>query len=247
MDLDQAIDELFGLPPDRFTSARDALAKQVRDGGDASGAKAVKGLRKPTLIAWALNQLVRRHREDVERLIASGEQLRTAQRKVLSGVEGSEFRAAMEGRRKLVLALTRRGLEILGEAGRGSQSAREDISRSLEAASTDPDAAAALLEARLAKPPEGVSGFESFSGLSVVEDAKTSDAAERKARETELKNAERNAERAEVDARRARVRANTLAADLVELSRRAEEAAREAERLEEEASESRRRLEALRG
>jgi hypothetical protein len=247
MDHDKAIEELFGLPPERFTSARDAIAKELRDAGDPAKAKTVKALRKPTVIAWALNQLVRHHRKDVEALIASGDQLRTAQRKVLSGVEGPEFRAAMEGRRKLILALTRRAMDILADAGRGSQSAREEIARSLEAVSTDPDAGAALLEGRLAKPPEGVSGFESFSGLSLVEDAPASDAAERKARETELKNAERNAERAEVEARRSRVRADTLAGDLEELSRRAEEAAREADRLEEEASEARRRFEKLRG
>jgi hypothetical protein len=247
MDLDRALDELFALPPDRFTSARDALAKELKDAGDASEAKTVKGLRKPTLIAWALNQLARRQRQDVESLIASGDELRTAQRKVLSGVEGPEFRAAMEGRRKLVLALTRRAMEILGDAGRGSQTARDEIARSLEAASSDQDTGASLLAGRLAKPPAGVSGFESFSGLSVVEDASASEAADRKARETELKNAERNAERAEVEARRARVRADTLAKDLEELSRRAKEAAEEAERLEEEAAEAHRRLDALRG
>jgi hypothetical protein len=244
--MDQAIDELFGLPPDRFTPARDELAKQLRDRGDSSAAKSVKGLRKPTLIAWALNQLVRRHRAEIDALIASGDQLRKAQRKVLSGVEGPQFRAAMEGRRKLVRELTRRTVGILGEVGRGPQTAEDEIARSLEAASTDPDAAAALLEGRLAKPLTGVSGFETFSGLSVVADA-TDAAAERKARETERKNAERNAERAEVDARRARVRADTLARDVEELSRRADEAVGEAERLEEEAAEARRRLESLEG
>jgi hypothetical protein len=247
MDLDKEIDELFALTPDRFTAARDALAKDLKDRGDPSQAKPVKGLRKPTLIAWALNQLVRRHREDVKALIASGDSLRSAQRKVLSGVEGPEFRTAMEARRKLILALARRAMKILGEAGRPSPTARDELARSLEAASTDTDAGASLLEGRLAKPPVGVTGFESFSGLSVVEDASASEAADRKARETELKNAERNAERAEVDARRARVRADTLAGDLEELSRRSEEAAREAERLEEEATEARRRLEALQG
>jgi hypothetical protein len=43
------------------------------------------------------------------------------------------------------------------------------------------------------------------------------------------------------------VRADTLAADLEELSRRAEDAAGEAERLEEAAVEARRRFEDLKG
>lgn len=249
MDLDASIDELFSLPPDAFIAARDRLAKQLRESGDREPASAVKALRKPTLIAWALNQLARRERGGLEALIVSGGDLKTAQRKALSGVEGPAFRSAMEQRRKLVRSLTRRGIEILGEAGRGPQSAEEEIARTLEAASTDAEAADALLQGRLEKPLSGASGFEAFSGLSLVQEpsgSKVAERAESKARETELKNAERQAEKAAVDARRARVRADTLAREVEELGRRSEDAAREAERLERLAEEARSRLDALR-
>ena len=250
MDLERAIDQLFELRPDEFTLARDRLVKTLRGEGDAASASTVKALRKPTLTAWALNQLARRERAGLEDLIATGDELRAAQRKALSGVERAPFRAAMEGRRKQVRSLTRRAVQILGEVGRGPQSAEEEIARSLEAASTDADSAAALLEGRLAKPISGGSGFEAFSGLSLVEEPSGSELAEhaeRQARETELKNAQRQAEKAEVDARRARVRADTLAREHEELGRRSEEATHEAQRLEREADESRRRVEDLRG
>ncbi len=249
MNLDQAIDELFRLPPDGFIAARDELVRTLQGTGDPEAASAVKALRKPTLIAWALNQLPHRERVGLDALIASGDELRKAQGKALSGVEGTGFRTAMEGRRKVVRGLTRRAIQILHEVGRGGQSADEEIARSLEAASTDPQAATALLEGRLTKPIAGVSGFESFSGLSLVEGASGKEAAERaehKARETELKNAERNAEKAEVDARRARVRADTLAHELEEIGRRVEDASREAERLEAELEEARARLDSFR-
>ena len=249
MDLDRSIDELFRLPPDQFTAARDQLAAQVREGGDREAASAIKALRKPTLIAWALNQLSRRERAGLEALVASGDDLRAAQRRALSGVEGSAFREAMERRRKLVRQLTRQAVQILGEAGRGPQSAEEEIARCLEAVSTDPETASAVLEGRLVKPVVGSSGFEAFSRLSVVGEATGSEVAERaerKARQTELKNAERQAEKAEVDARRARVRADTLARELEELGRRSADAAQEAERLEGVAQDARRHLEEVR-
>lgn len=250
MDLDASIDHLFGLAPEEFTAARDQLAKQLRDDGKRESASSVKALRKPTLIAWALNQLSRRERAALETLIESGDALRAAQRKALSGVEATPFRTAMEQRRRLVRQLTRRAMEILREAGRGSQSAEEELARSLEAVSTYTDAADALLQGRLEKPLSGSSGFEAFSGLSVVQEPSGSEAeerAERKARETELKNAERQAEKATVDARRARVRADTLARELDELGRRSQEATEEADRLEREAEEARDRVEGLRG
>ena len=250
MDLDTSIDDLFGLAPEEFTAARDQLAKQLRDGGDRESASSVKALRKPTLIAWALNQLPRRERPAIEALIESGDALRSAQRKALSGVEAAPFRAAMEQRRQLVRQLTRRAMQILREAGRGSQSAEEEIARSLDAVSTDSDAADALLQGRLEKPISGSSGFEAFSGLSLVEEPSGSEVeerAERKARETELKNAERQAEKATVDARRARVRADTLARELEEIGRRSQEAAEEADRSEREAEAARSRVEGLRG
>ena len=250
MNLEPSIDDLFELSPDRFTAARDQLAKVLRDGGDRESASSVKALRKPTLIAWALNQLSRRERPALESLIESGEALRAAQRKALTGVEAAPFRAAMEQRRKLVRQLTRRGMQILREAGRGPQAAEEEIARTLETVSTDAEAATAMLQGRLEKPLSGSSGFEAFSGLSLVPDpsgSEVAERAERKARETELKNAERQAEKATIDARRARLRADTLARELEEIGRRSEEAAEEAGRLEREADEARGRLEALRG
>ena len=47
---DDLIDQLYQLPLDEFTAARNALAK-------SSGQASLKALEKPTLAAWAVNQL----------------------------------------------------------------------------------------------------------------------------------------------------------------------------------------------
>jgi hypothetical protein len=59
---------LYGLDPDQFVAARDEIAKTLRR-DDTAAAKAVKALRRPTVAAWSVNQLVRRHPEMVDELL----------------------------------------------------------------------------------------------------------------------------------------------------------------------------------
>jgi hypothetical protein len=240
--VDEEIDALFQLQPDRFTAARDDLAKRLRESGDKASAAEVRKLRKPTLIAWALNQLARRHRRELEELIEAGQALRGVQRMALSGVKGGEFREATARRRTLVQLLTKRGLEILKEVGRGPQGAEEEIGRWLEAGSSGADAEEVLLGGRLSKPIAASVGFETVGGFELVD----SPGEEAKARETAVKNAERHAGKADADARRARMRADTLSQDLDELSRRARDAEREARQLEAAAAEAAEHLERVR-
>nr|MBA2626066.1 hypothetical protein [Acidimicrobiia bacterium] len=77
--LDAAVDELYELDPAAFVPARDALAKRLVAEGEPAEAKEVRARRRPTLVAWAANQLVRRDRAAVEALLAAGNRLRAAQ------------------------------------------------------------------------------------------------------------------------------------------------------------------------
>ena len=65
MDLDSVADELYGLPPEEFIASRDAAAKDVRD---PALAKAIKALRKPTVSAHTVNQIVRDNPDDIDEL-----------------------------------------------------------------------------------------------------------------------------------------------------------------------------------
>ena len=69
------IDELFKLPLDEFTSARDAIAAELRKAGDGEGAARVKKLKKPSLSAWAVNQVAHAEPAKMEKLFALRDQL----------------------------------------------------------------------------------------------------------------------------------------------------------------------------
>jgi hypothetical protein len=73
------LDRLYQLPLDEFTAARNALAKQP---GASVG---IKTLHKPSVPAWAVNQLYWRHRKTYDRLIQAAEQLANAHRQMLTG------------------------------------------------------------------------------------------------------------------------------------------------------------------
>ena len=47
------VDELYGLPIDRFVAERGAVARGLRADGKREEAARVSGLRKPSVAAWA--------------------------------------------------------------------------------------------------------------------------------------------------------------------------------------------------
>ncbi len=53
-------EELYGLPLAEFVAERDALARSLKKAGEAVEAERVKGMRKPSVAAWVVNQAVRR-------------------------------------------------------------------------------------------------------------------------------------------------------------------------------------------
>lgn len=247
----EEIDDLFALPPDRFISARDELAHRLAKEDDEEGAAEVKKLRKPTLVAWALNQLQRRHGKDLSRLLDAGEALRTAQRRAASGAADSGFQDATEGRRRAVRDLAVKATRILEEAGKPGPAAEAEIGRTLEAASIDPEAGQQLVQGRLSRPISTVPGFDSVGGFEVIsgsgggtdmEGLDTGSSASRAA----LRNAQRQMEKAESEAHRARMRAETLKQEAEEMTRRADVALEEAHHLEGEVERAREKLERAR-
>ncbi len=169
IDVEQEIDRLFELPPEQFVAERDALAKRLRAESDPASAKAVTQLRRPTVAAWALDQLARRRPDDVRELVDLGDELQRAQRRALSGVGADQLRELGSRRRRLVERLAQEAGEVLREAGRGpSAPVHQAITASLEAATVSPDDAAALLRGRLVRDLPPPSGFGTVDGFSVV-------------------------------------------------------------------------------
>lgn len=79
--LDAQIDELYKLPLDEFTKARNALAKAL-SGRDK---KEVAALVKPTVSMWVVNRLYWQDAPTYKALIDASEKLRAAHRAALGG------------------------------------------------------------------------------------------------------------------------------------------------------------------
>lgn len=160
-DYDAEIDELYAAPLTGFVSARKALAKEVRAGGDRDAAKAIDALAKPSLAAWVLNQLVRREREQVDAFLASLDRQRDLQLGALDGsLDPKALTAAREEERAHTTALATAAEEILEAGGQSSSRGNVDrVTKALRAVALSPASREVLLAGRLVEDaPAG--GFE---------------------------------------------------------------------------------------
>ena len=73
------LDTLAAEPPETFVAARDALAKQLKADGDATGAAAVKAMRKPTVAKWMTGEVERRYAAVVESVRVTSKEVAQAQ------------------------------------------------------------------------------------------------------------------------------------------------------------------------
>lgn len=146
MNVDDAADELYGLPLADFVAARDAMAKDAKAAGAKEAAAWIKGLRKPTQAAWVANQLAREDPDGVAELIGLGQQMR----KATTAMDGAKLRELTSRRRELVDALLRKARALARDGGqRPSPELIDAISETLLAAVADPDAADGLRTGRL--------------------------------------------------------------------------------------------------
>ncbi len=131
MSLETQIDELYQLPLDQFTAARNALAKSLK-GADA---QRVKRLGKPAVVAWAINQVYWRSRAVYDKLLERGDALRAAQLAALKGKD-TDVRRAAESHRTAVSEAVRQAARLAEAAG--SRPGAEPLARTLEALSIAP-------------------------------------------------------------------------------------------------------------
>ena len=128
----EALSELFGADPGEFVTIRDRLAKTLRAQGDREEATAVRALRRPTVAAWALNQVARRHPSVVESLLAAVEQARAAQDEVLAGGDRATLRTALSDRRQALHDVTDQVRAIVEQSGRPPESTARDVEMALQ-------------------------------------------------------------------------------------------------------------------
>lgn len=146
--LGEIADELYGLPPSEFTAARNAAAKAAKANKQAELAAAITALPKPSTSAWVVNQLVRRHPDDVDALLELGDDLRAAEQ----ARDADRIRSLSRERNLRVPALTRQAKALSEELGQAVTGAVEtEIDNTLTAALATADFGAAVRSGRLTK------------------------------------------------------------------------------------------------
>lgn len=182
--MEDEVDALFKLPLGEFTPVRNALAARLKKSGRQAMADAAKGVPKPSVAAWVVNQLYWQHRKPFDRLIEAGDRFRQAQSgqqtRNLAGV-----REHLEARRGAQAALVRIAADVLRDGGySGTRDMLRRVTSTLEALATYgslPDAPrAGRLTAELEPPGfDRVAVLLPLSGETRREAAKTPAAAAR--------------------------------------------------------------------
>ena len=154
--LETDIDRLYQLPLEEFTAARNALARTA--GGDASH---VRQLVKPSIPAWAVNQLYWKHRELYDALIEASTALRKTHKTILGG-RRADLREPSRAHEEALDAALKGALALLHEAGHPATDAtRQGVLTTLRALPTN-------------EPPGRLTetlqpgGFEMLQGLSIA-------------------------------------------------------------------------------
>lgn len=233
-ELESELDRLYGLPLDEFTQARNELAKRLRQDGSREEAEQIRALAKPSVAAWAVNQLARERRSDVSGLLDAGAALRKSQGSALGGGAGGgeALRKAARHHAEQVRALAGAAGELLAEAGRKpADSTIERVAQTLRSASVDEEGRRLLARGRLSSEQE-TTGFEALASLP-RSGGRTSRSARREAaRKGPSAEERRRARQLEAEARR-------LDKEADKAERAADSAEREAERARERADAAR--------
>ncbi len=161
-------DDLYGLALDRFVPERTALARRLRGDGRREAAVQVAALRKPSVAAWAVNQLVRTQEAAVQELWQAGDALRQAQTEVVTGrAPANALRLAMEQERAAADNLTGRARGLLRATGHELSPAMIDrVTETLHAAALDADARELVREGRLVRELRHIGLGEGGGGAS---------------------------------------------------------------------------------
>jgi hypothetical protein len=232
---DASVADLYELSLDEFTAARDELAAELKASGDAEQAKEIKALRKPSVAAWTVNQLARRHSDSMEELLALREQMEDA--------GAAQLRTVGEKRRKLLADLVKKAEVILRDGGHGASAGTlEKVTQTLQAGATDEEVDL-LRTGRLTRElsPSGFAGL-AFSPSSAADEPPAPSKATERAR-VKAEELIATAEEKEAEARELEKAAEVARKHAEAAARQAEVARRNAGRARERAEAAAARIE----
>ncbi len=170
MDLESALDRLYAVDLDEFTSTRNRLSSELTSAGDKTAGIQIKSLKKPNIAAWTLNQLARSHKDELEELFAATDRVRRAHRRALSGGKATDLREATDERNRVVSKLTKIAGAILVEGGHAAATATlAAVSDSFMAIASDDAGADLLRKGRLERELQP-GAIADVGGLTLVPD-----------------------------------------------------------------------------
>ncbi len=146
VDLESVADELYSLPREKFTAARNAAAKRAGEQGHRDLAEQIGALRRPSTAAWLANLLAREHPDELRTLTQLGDGLRQAQQQL----QGAELRRLSQQRHELVHALVQQAQALARNAGHpASDAVTRELVNTFTAAVNSANAAQAVAGGRL--------------------------------------------------------------------------------------------------
>ena len=142
MTLETVAAELYTTPISEFVRARTAAQSEAKDAGDKDLARDIGKLPKPSMAAWMVNLLAAERRDELEDILAVGEELRAAEK----NRDPQELRTLGRKRQQLIASVARLGTELGAKAGsKASAAAVRELEQTLQAALADASAADAVL------------------------------------------------------------------------------------------------------
>jgi hypothetical protein len=154
-------DELFQVPLAEFVRVRDAISARRKAAGDKEGAAEAKRARKPSVPAWAANQVVWHAPSDWQRLKTAAAALRRCHE---SGAPADDLREAGREQREALRACESRAAGFLAASGHAATPAVvQKASGTLQALAYGvTDAEPGRVQEELAPP-----GFDVLAGMSL--------------------------------------------------------------------------------
>jgi len=136
---DAALGELYLGDFESFIARRNELAKQLRARGDDEGADRVRALKKPSRVAWAINQLSGHDASARDKLLGAGVALREAHERLMAGkAKSADLRNASQEEQAAVTRALGVVTDLSRQAGAGLSAAAVDRARqTLHAVSLD--------------------------------------------------------------------------------------------------------------
>ena len=160
-------ERLLAVKPEEFVEERARIARTLRNEGRADDARAVAGLKKPSLVVLAVNRAARDRPQAAKDAASAAERLGPAQ---LSG-DADRYRDVLKQMEQASMLLADVALANLSRGKRPSDTTRRRVAELLRGALAGEETRRRLVRGALVEEVEAP-GFDAFAGVPMPAQAK---------------------------------------------------------------------------